>query len=188
MAKYSFGYRCPECAGKFSWSRDAEPPARCPLCNAWVSEDEPEEFVPKAPAIHKSVYAKSIDQTYRQMEAASIERADEAESILSSEYAAQPRDEFDGLVKATQREELQKLKSEIKMTNMKDPSQMRAGDTAQIAAPASVPASMTGASYQPPPGGFSGSGAEFAKTISRLTSNHTPRAVSMIRAGQMGKY
>ena len=87
MALYTFGYRCPECAGKFSWARDAEPPDRCPLCNAWVSEDEPDEFIPKAPAIRKSVYAKSMDQTYRRMEAASIERADEAESILGTRRA-----------------------------------------------------------------------------------------------------
>lgn len=184
MAEYGFGYRCPECAGKFKWNRNEEPPERCPLCNAWVSEDEPVEFVPKAPLIKKSAYAKSIDQTYREMERSSIERADEAASMLDSAYAAQPRDEHDGLVRASQREEIATLRSELKMTNMKDPSQMREGDTAHIGRPALA---ATGAGFQPFGGSVSGAAVSPAVPfIQSFTGNHSARAVGMIRAGNIG--
>jgi hypothetical protein len=184
MAKFQH-YKCPECGGVFKFLHersDTPPPDRCLLCDAWVSEDEP-VFVPQAPRIKKSHYTKSVDQTYRNMESASIERAEEAAGILESEYAAQPKDEHDSLVKVTQREEIANLRSDLKITNMRDPSEMREGDTAHIPKPASV----TGASFQPYAGSVSGSAVSpMAGFIQKSTTNHTQRAVGMIRAGNMG--
>lgn len=188
MARFVFGYRCPECAGKFSWERGEEPPDRCPLCHAWVSEDEPAEFVPKAPGIRKSKYVKSVDQTYRAMEDASIERADEAAGILEGEYASQPKDAYDSLVKATQKEEIAQLRSDLKLTNMKDPSEMREGDSAHIARPSSPALGTTGAGFQQYAGSVSGAKVSpMVPTIQGLTSNHTQRAIGMIRAGNLGR-
>jgi hypothetical protein len=191
LAKFQH-YRCPECAGVFRHTHllldKSDPPDRCPLCQAWVNEDEPpdEAFVPQAPRIKKSPYVKSVDQTYRNMEEASILRADEAAGILESTYAAQPKDEHDSLVRATQLEEIALLKSELKITNMRDPSEMREGDTAHIPKPAS-PAIPTGASFQPYAGSVSGAAVSpMASTIKSFTANHTPRAMAMIRAGNMG--
>jgi hypothetical protein len=187
LAKFQH-YRCPECGGVFKFLHersDTPPPDRCLLCNAWVSEDEPPEpvFVPQAPRIKKSPYAKSVDQTYRNMEESSIHRADEAAGMLESQYAAQPKDEHDSLVRATQREEIALLKSDLKITNMRDPSEMREGDTAHIPKPTMA----TGASYQPYAGSVSGSAVSpMVSTISSFTANHTPRAMGMIRAGNMG--
>ena len=93
-----------------------------------------------------SAYTKSVDQTYRAMESASVERAEIAAGMLESQYSAQPKEQYDALVKATQKEEVAKLRSELKLTNMKDPSEMRAGDTAHIARPDS-PVTQ-GASFQ----------------------------------------
>lgn len=183
MAGYAFAYRCPECAETFRWPREKPPPDRCPQCNAWVSEDEPEEFVPKAPRIKKSPYTKSVDQTYREMERSSIDRADEAAGILESAYATQPADEHDGLVKATQREEVAKIKSELKLTNMKDPSQMREGDTAHIG----TPLSTTGAGFQSNAGLLpAGSVSPMVPFVQSFTGNHSARAMGMIRAGNIG--
>jgi hypothetical protein len=187
VAKFQH-YRCPECGGVFRHTHllldKSDPPDRCPLCHAWVNEDEPptEEFVPQAPRIKKNSYTKSVDQTYRNMEEASILRADEAAGMLESQYAAQPKDEHDSLVRVTQKEEIAHLKSELKITNMRDPSEMREGDTAHIPKP-SIP---TGASYQSPAGYVGAGVSPMVNTIKSFTANHTPRAIGMIRAGNMG--
>src|SRR5690349_4958424 len=126
-------YECPDCRGRFRWLHhpsDAPPPERCQCCGAWMSDDEPpiEVFEPAAPMIRKNVYAKSIDQTYREMERQSADRANEAASILEDSYNAQPHDEeFSGLLKATQAEQVAQIKSELKITNMADPSSTREG-------------------------------------------------------------
>jgi hypothetical protein len=188
MARYQH-YRCPECGGTFRFLHehsDTPPPDRCPLCNAWVSEDEPPQpvFVAQAPGIRKSAYTKSVDQTYRAMEQSSIERADEAAALLESDYAAQPKDEHDGLVKATQKEQIAQLRSELKLTNMKDPSQMREGDTAHIG---SAPLSTTKAQYAPYAGRVSGDQtSQMVPMIKSFTRDHTQRAMGMIRAGNLG--
>jgi hypothetical protein len=184
MAKFQH-YRCPECGGVFKFLHersDTPPPDRCLLCNAWVSEDEP-VFVPQAPRIKKSPFTKSVDQTYRNMEEASIHRADEAAGILESEYAAQPKDEHDSLVRVMQKEEIANLRSDLKITNMRDPSEMREGDTAHIPKPTMA----SGASFQPYAGSVSGSAVSpMTSTIKEFTANHTARAIGMIRAGNMG--
>ena len=183
MAKYTFGYRCPECAGKFVWPREEAPPDRCPSCHRWMSTKEP-DFEPKAPAIRKGTYSKSVDQTYRAMEEQSILRAEEAAGILEDTYRAMPKDEHaTALLAKTQKEEIAELRSELKITNMKDPAEMREGDTAAITRPSSGIVTQPG--FQPYAGG-SGTGGmtNFAKTF---TSGHTQRAVGMIRAGNMGK-
>jgi hypothetical protein len=168
-----FGYRCPECAEKFRWPQHASPPERCPLCKAWVSEEEPGEFVPKAPAIRKSPYTKSVDQTYRAMEQASIERAREAASALGVSEAEV---------------------SNLKLTNMKDPSQMREGETAAIL-PSVDPAVAKGAGFQTlggkPPDyqpGVGGGRGPLDAVRNAMTSNHRTRAGAMIRAGNIGSY
>jgi hypothetical protein len=198
MAKYQ-SYRCPDCKIDAGYgpgifvhmhllADKGDTPDRCPLCQAWVNEDDPpdEAFVPQAPRIKKSPYGKSVDQTYRNMEEASILRADEAAGMLESQYAAQPKDEHDSLVRTTQKEEIAHLKSELKITNMRDPSEMREGDTAHIPKPAN-PAITTGAAYQPYAGSVSGAAVSpMVSTIKSFTANHTPRAMGMIRAGNMG--
>lgn len=190
MARYVH-YRCPDCAGTFKHLHvlsDDPPPDRCPLCNSWVSGDEPPEevFVPQAPAIRKSIYAKSIEQTYRATEAASIERANEAASILESEFARQPRDrDFEsGLLEVTQREQVATLRSELKITDMKDPMQMREGDNAVSGTP--TPTAVKGASFQDLSGGqHIPGGPSNAPFISNATQDHNARAHAMIRAGRL---
>ena len=189
MARFVFGYRCPECAGKFVWEQSKEPPERCPLCHAWVSEDEPTVFQPKAPAIRKSAYTKSVDQTYRAMESRSIERAEDAASMLERKYAAQPKDEYDGLVRQTQKEQVERLRSELKLTNMKDPSQMREGDTAYIGPRLADPSSavVRGASFQGLAGGSvpdaapgvggGRTGLDAVRNATRATHSATARAI-----------
>lgn len=200
MARFLVRYRCPECVGEFKFPFGEEPPDRCPLCNAWVSEAEPPEFTPKAPAIRKSAYAKSIDQVYRATEAASIERANEAAGVLESAYAAQPRDaESTGLLAETQRKEITELRSDLKMTNMKDPSQTREGENSWIPprmADGNSPVTR-GAAFQMTGGGvpdvMPGVGGGRANVDALRApgggfAGHTNRAPAMIRAGTLGSY
>lgn len=73
-------FACPDCGGKFRWPFGDPPPLFCPLCSAYVGEDEPAEFTPKAPAI-RTAGNQLHDQLYRDMEKSSIERADQAYEI-----------------------------------------------------------------------------------------------------------
>ncbi len=201
MARYQ-SYRCPECGGvfrHFHHPSDSPPPDRCPLCKAWVSDDEPAEpaFLPQAPGIRKSAYVKSVDQTYRNMEAASIERAEEAAGILETAYAKQPRDEeFSGLVEVTQREQIAKLKSDLKLTDMKDPSEMRPGDVAAIMPPMKSDSPVAkGAGFQtfagPAPDHLPGvgGGRQALESVRTATAgSHSSNAARLIQAGNMGTY
>lgn len=191
MGEYFFGYRCPECGGKFKWNRNEEPPERCPLCQAWVSEDEPAEFAPKAPAIHKSPYVKAVDLIYRETERQSIDRANEAASLLEDEYRRQPNDEHSALTAEFQKSQLDDMRSGLKITNMREPTEMREGDTAAIM-PKTSPNSpvVQGAGFQTYNGAVSGGGGsgDMANFVKSFTADHTPRAVGMIRAGNMGRY
>jgi hypothetical protein len=95
-----------------------------------MSDDEP-VFVPQAPLIRKSAYAQSVDQTYRTMEESSAQRANEAAGMLEDQYRADNK-AYEGdpaLLHDFQRDQVAKMKSELKITDMVDPSQMREGDT-----------------------------------------------------------
>lgn len=110
-------YHCSACNGIFKFFRatsDSPPPDCCQLCGAILDDSAEPVFVPQAPGIRKSVLVKSENQVYRQMEAASIARAEEARSVhgLSAEQA-----------------------SAIKITNMRELGDMREGDTAAISPP-----------------------------------------------------
>lgn len=191
MAHYQ-SYRCPDCQGLFRHMHhpdDSPPPDRCPLCGAWVSEDAPPEpaFIPQAPGIRKSAYARSVDQTYRAMEQSSIERADDAAALLEAEYARQPKDEMAdyGLLKVMHKEQAAELKSSLKITDMKDPSQMRAGDNAVIGG-SSAPNMVNGAGFRSLAGPVPGSGTN-APFISQATADHSARAAQMIQAGRINR-
>lgn len=73
-------YACPDCAGKFRWPFGDPPPLYCPLCSAYVGEEDPAEFTPKAPLI-RAVENSLHDKLYRDMEKSSIERADQAYEV-----------------------------------------------------------------------------------------------------------
>lgn len=182
---------------------DSPPPDRCPLCGSWVSADAPPEpaFMPQAPGIKKSLYAQSVDMTYREMERQSEARAEEAAARLADEYARQPKDEFSTpLLAETQKEMLAQIRSETKITDMKDPSEMREGDTA-VKMPASVAAAtanlqyggskpgfqdMSGGvpNYQP---GVVGNGPR-DNALSGIRTAHSNMASAVIRQGNMGTY
>jgi len=182
MARY-VDYRCPECSGKFRWLHhpsDAPPPDRCPLCHAWVSEDEPPEqiFVPKAPMIKKSLMAKSWDQTARAIEEASIQRA----KMVADEFGV-PESEV----------------SHMKITNMREPNEMREGDTAVISSP--IPQGQTRQSGALPSAAFqgmvpsipgyspgTGGSPEMTGIMSRVRSHHPIAQRALTAAGTMGVY
>jgi hypothetical protein len=195
MARFVIRYRCPECGESFSYPADTpqDAPDRCQVCHAWMSDEEPTEFVPKAPAIRKSPYVKAVDQIYRQTESQSIDRANEAASLLDDEYRRQPKDEYSDspLMAEMQKSQLDDMKSGLKITNMREPTEMREGDTAAIM-PKTSPNSPVaqGAGFQNfngPVSGAPGSG-DMVNFVKSFTAEHTPRAVGMIREGNMGRY
>jgi hypothetical protein len=164
-----------------------------------VREDEPPDkpFVPKAPAIRKSGYVRSVERTYREMERSSIARAEEAADQLEAAYASQPRDaEFSGLLQATQREQVAQLKSDLKITNMKDPGQMREGESAAIMPAMSADSPVVkGAAFQMMGGapadvapGVGGGGLPVRAVRDSLAGSHAANANRLIRAGNMGTY
>jgi len=79
-------YQCPECGGKFRWLMAEPAPLFCPLCSAYVGEDEPAEFEPKAPLIAKRGN-QVPDAVFRQMEQGSIDRADQAHAMAGGDRA-----------------------------------------------------------------------------------------------------
>jgi hypothetical protein len=190
MAFYQY-YRCPDCGGTFRWLHhpsDSPPPNRCELCKAWMNLDVPEPvFVPLAPGIRKSPYVKSVDQTYRAMESASIDRAREAADIAGVSEAEM---------------------SHLKITNMVDPTSLREGDVSAITpSQDNITKFMQsnpgiGGGYNPlNVGGAIVTGEQLAAaahqgphphsgdTIRAATaSSHRDRAWQMQRAGEMGRY
>jgi hypothetical protein len=160
-----------------------------------MSEDEPpqEVFVPQAPGIKKSVYAKSIDQTYRATEAASIGRAEDAASQLEDAYRKEDRESpFEGDPKVLaefQKNQIAEIRSGLKITDMKDPSSTREGDNSVVRSPVQVP----GAGFQSFEGAtardaLGAGGGQMAPFVSRATQDHSSRASQMIRAGQIAKH
>lgn len=191
-------YRCPDCGGIFKFLHhpsDAPPPDQCQLCHAWMRDDVPEPvFVPQAPGIRKSLIVKSMDQTYRAMESASIERAQEA-----ADMAGVPVSEM----------------SHLKITDLKDPSNMRAGDISAVTPPAGTGAGQNQVAHMMQQmgnnigGGFnplnvagsavpgqmlaaqahSGDAPHAGEAIrSTVGSTHRDRAWAMQQRGQMGSY
>ena len=205
MARF-ISYRCPDCGGTFRHLQhpiDAPPPDRCPLCHSWVSADEPPEevFVPAAPAIRKSAYAKSVEQSYRAQEAASIERSNEAAAQLELAYRAEDRaSPIEGdpaIVNELRKHQINELKSGLKITNMRDPTEMRAGDIAAVPAGATEAAARLsngiarpgfqamagGALPNHAPGiGPANAGSAALDTVRTM---HRNGAAGMIRAGQL---
>lgn len=99
MAKYK-PYRCPDCEQVFRHmhllSDLSDLPDRCPLCDSWVSTEQPPEevYVPQAPAVHgtgtQSAKTKAADDVYYGMEDASKLRAQmmaDAGGGSASDYA-----------------------------------------------------------------------------------------------------
>lgn len=217
MARFVF-YRCPDCGGTFRHLHhpsDDPPPDRCALCHSWMSDQEPPEevFVPQAPLIRENTYAKSVDQVYRQTEADSIGRAEEAGDMLEAAYRAQHiDDEHSGLVRVEQKNEIAKLKSELKITNMRDPSEMREGDTAGIMPASDAAKRLTNGpavpGFQQLQGGVPnyapGAGSTRAGSSTHAAINghqgwvdgtpaspnpvHSQRAAAMIARGNLGSY
>jgi hypothetical protein len=191
MSRFVIRYRCPECGEIFKYPADTpeEAPDRCQVCDAWMSDQEPTEFVPKAPAIKKSPYVKAVDRSYRETERQSIERADEAASLLEDEYRRQPKDEYSdsALTAEFQKSQLDDMRSGLKITNMREPTEMREGDTAAIMPKISPNSPVQGAGFQTFNGPVSGGGSgEMSGFIKNFTSVHTPRAAGMIRRGNIG--
>jgi hypothetical protein len=196
VARY-LTYQCPDCDGKFRHLQhpsDCPPPDRCPLCGSWVSEDAPPEpvFVPQAPLIGGNLYGKSIEQVYRQNERASIERSEEAASLLETTFAAQPKDEHDPLVHDTQRHQIADMRSSLKMTNMVDPSSLREGDISAIApTPQSLTSGGSKAAFQNlggvMPNHAPGVGPAMVGETTRqgVAAQHASRAQAMTQRGQL---
>lgn len=208
MARFIW-YKCPDCSGTFKHLHhpsDAPPPDRCPMCGAWVSEDEPPEeiFVPQAPGIRKSAYAQAVDQSYRAMEEASAQRAEDAVEQLEAAYRAEdrasPHEGNVAVLDDLKKSQIDELRSGLKITNMKDPSQMREGETAAIMPRASEAAQrltigpsrpgfqmLEGGrpeNYQPGIGP-SNAGDTVRQAIS---GSHAARAGAMFKAGQIASY
>ena len=110
MSKYRL--RCPDCRRVFPWQDTSSLPDYCPLCGSYVGIETPADgtFVPKAPAIGRS--HDSPNAVYRQMETASIARAEQAADML-------------GVSKSET--------AHMKITNMKDNA--REGESAAISRP-----------------------------------------------------
>ncbi len=183
-------YLCPDCNGTFKFlhhPNDSAPPDRCQLCKSWMREDIEPTFVPTAPSIKKSAIVRSMDQTYRAMEAASIERAKDA-----AELAGVPESEM----------------SHLKITNMKDPSSVRAGENSVIAPPSNAVGQLMkqhpglGGGFNPlsvggnvVPGQMLAAAAHSGdaphageRTRSNVVASHRDRAHQMQMRGQMGSY
>lgn len=192
MAKFSYSaasrsakpkfqhYHCSACNGVFKFfhaSADSPSPDCCQLCGAVLDDEAVPVFVPQAPGIRKSVLVKSENQVYRQMEAASIARAEEARSAhnLTADQA-----------------------NAIKITNMRELGDMREGDTAAISPPTSTNQVAQLMAQHPGQGGFNAigenpgaayrlghadAGAETHSTLIR--PNHARIADRMTRAGMM---
>jgi hypothetical protein len=221
MARFVW-YQCPDCGGTFRFLHhpsDSDPPDRCELCLAWMAEDAPpiEAFVPQAPLIRKSDYAKSVDQTYRAMEESSAQRANEAAGMLEDQYRADnrasPHEGDPALLYDFQRDQVAKMKSELKITDMRDPSEMRPGDTsitsAHSGAAAAAAARLSVGPNRPQFQNLSGGVPNMAPGIgpaahqahSALTGHsgwqdgtpavantqHQSRAAALVRAGEIGR-
>lgn len=208
MSVYRY-YRCRDCGSKFRYLHHPNPEedpfdGDCPVCASDAGAEV--TFFPTSPGIRKSPLTKSVDQTYRSMEEASIQRAKEAESVAWD--AARASGMTDTQIRDTKIANMDSLK----ITNMRDPSEMREGDVAAITptTPSPVIQSMRALSQQGGGGGFnpltlaggtvipgqvlaqnahSDIAPHAGDNIRKLTNlSHNERAWKMQKAGEMGSY
>lgn len=68
---------CPDCGGTFPWlfMNEDDWPTHCARCGSYMGVNDPPEIVPGAPAI-LTEKGKSVDQTYRAYEDASLRQAE----------------------------------------------------------------------------------------------------------------
>jgi hypothetical protein len=169
-------YHCSACGGIFKFfhaSSDSLPPDCCQLCGAFLDDSADPVFIPNAPLIRKNLLVKSEHQLYRQMEASSIARAEEAASV-----AGVSKNEM----------------SHLKITNMREAGEMREGDTAAIMPPSNVVGqvmgqhpNMTGFNTQQPGSAYA-LGRPDAGALTHNTTimpNHRDVAARMTAAGQL---
>lgn len=170
-------YHCSACGGIFKFFHphpDSPPPDCCQLCGAILDAEAEPVFVPRAPGIRKNLMVKSEHQLYRQMEASSIKRAEEAADV-----AGVPKAEM----------------SHLKITNLREAGEMREGDVAAI-----TPATnLVGQVMQQHPNvtGFNqAAGSQYAlgrpdagaSTHSGLIMpNHAQTAARLVGAGRMNR-
>lgn len=170
MALKSRRYGCPDCQGEFTILLDDrdQPPSHCPLCGAYVGADP--EPIPYFSRIGRQEN-QGQDKTFRMMEKASYERAEQAASDLNvpvSEVAS------------------------IRMTNMKD--NIREGDTSFIAPVTpkiSAPQNLTGgqvglATAQMIKASGGSTGQSFMDTVIR--PKHKMAEMAVARNGNVGAY
>lgn len=167
-------WACPDCDGQFTTVMDDRdgPPKFCTLCGNDMAADI--EAIPNFSRIGKAVN-QSQDKVFRQMESASIARAEEA-----AEVAGVPVSEM----------------SHLKLTNQKD--NLREGDTSFItpqmpapsanvnALPNSAGATMAAQMRQSGQGGAGHKVMDMLKGAGGM--NHSQRARAMQKAGQMGTF
>lgn len=85
-----FSLRCPDCRRKFPWEPTVAWPRFCPLCNADINNDRDDDDV-VMPFMHLSGKTARTDQVYRDLEAASenrVQQAAEAAGVDASEMAS----------------------------------------------------------------------------------------------------
>jgi hypothetical protein len=170
-------YHCSACGGIFKFFHahsESSPPDCCQLCGAYLDEEAAPVFVPNAPGIRKNLMVRSEHQLYRQMEASSIQRAEEAADV-----AGVSKNEM----------------SHLKITNMREAGEMREGDTAAIMPPSNLVGqvmqqhpNMTGFNTQQPGSQYAlGHADAGAATHSRIMPNHSSNVTRLVRAGQMNR-
>lgn len=170
-------YHCSACGGifKFFHAHSESPaPDCCQLCGAFLDDEVEPVFVPGTPAIRKNNLVKSEHQLYRQMEAASIQRAEEAADVA-------------GVSKAEM--------SHLKITNMREASEMREGDTAAIMPSTNLVGqvmaqhpNITGFNTQQPGSQYAlGTPDSGAATHSKIMPLHGQTAARLVNAGRMNR-
>lgn len=171
-------YHCSACGRVFKFfhaNSDSPPPDCCQLCGAFLDDEADPVFVPNAPLIRKNLLVKSEHQLYRQMEAASIARAEEAAEVAGVD---------------------KKEMSHLKITNMREAGEMREGDTAAIMPSTNVVGqvmaqhpNMTGFNTQRPGSSYAlgapDAGAMTHRTI--IMPNHASNVARLVRAGQINR-
>jgi hypothetical protein len=79
----SFVYRCPQCRGKFSWSKDLPEPKVCPLPNCDYAYAERDDNVIYMPALI-SAQTKSVDSVGRSIMDGSVQRQEMAAQLAGT--------------------------------------------------------------------------------------------------------
>jgi hypothetical protein len=79
----SFVYKCPQCRGKFSWSKDLPEPKVCPLPNCDYAYAERDDNVIYMPALI-SAQTKSVDSVGRSIMDGSVQRQEMAAQLAGT--------------------------------------------------------------------------------------------------------